>query len=217
MPTTAAIREHNPLKDAFREISDIASNDDLRQMVGARLIRLATRFLETAHEAQLKKAAVAATDYSVAIEELSQPGMMAETRPADPLAGAYLRGFKMMENLLRAEGGQLTVAQVAGRLHISTQGVNQRRKRNRLAAIDVGRKGYLYPAWQFKAQGGTLEGLEAVLAELERNGVRAWDVLAFFLNKSYVLNRKSPLDALRGGEVEAALRAAKMHHQQGAA
>ena len=105
-----------------------------------------------------------------------------------------------------AEGGVLGVADVAKRLRMSRQAVNKRRDAGQLLGIEVGRRGFLYPAWQL-TDAGTLAGLPHVLAAL--GGAPPWAALRFFLSGSHRLSGKRPLDLLRAGKVETVVRAAR--------
>ena len=165
----------------------------LRRVIEMRQKKLLDRFMESADQEQLLRAASAETDFDLAVEILNAPAVVGFMRQKDPLTNATLRGLKMMRDLLAAEGGPLTAGQVAERLSISTQAVNQRRVKDQLVALDVGRNGFMYPAWQFVAGGGALPGLDKVLKELAKNECASWDLLTFFLNKSVALNGHSPL------------------------
>jgi len=63
-----------------------------------------------------------------------------------------------------------------------------------LLALELGRKGYHYPSWQFD-----LKGLERVLAAL--GGLDPWQKLSFFLNPNTILDDESPLEVLRHGRI----------------
>jgi hypothetical protein len=126
---------------------------------------------------------------------------------------ARLRGLAMRQQILEAEGGIWPLERVCRHLRLSRQGVHRRRQSGRLLALHVGRRGYLYPAWQFTAR-GTLPGIEEVLAALK--GLAAWTQAAFFLSHNTSLDGRRPLDALRIEDIEPVLRAARMHGEQGA-
>ena len=73
--------------------------------------------------------------------------------------------------------------------------------------MDVGRHGLVFPAWQF-VDGGVLEGFKGVLAALEH--LNPWTQLDFFLGEDDALDGERPLDALRRGELDGVLRAARL-------
>jgi hypothetical protein len=141
------------------------------------------------------------------------PGLAAD----EPLAGAFLRGVAARDALLAAEGGALTAGQAGQVLRLQRQAVDNRRKAGRLLAVWAGRRGYLYPAWQFTTEGQVLDGLEATLAELRENEVDAWMSLAFFVQPHPAFQGRLPLQALRTGEVALVRRLAASFGEQGAA
>jgi hypothetical protein len=131
-----------------------------------------------------------------------------------PFAAARLRGVSAAEELLAAEGGVLPVERVAALLMITRQAVDKRRRAGRLIALDTGRRGYAYPAWQFAPAGGLLPGLEATLAELvDEDG---WMRAAFMLGPNTRLGGESPLALLRRGDVDAVRAVARSYGEQGA-
>jgi hypothetical protein len=112
-------------------------------------------------------------------------------RVARERAGARLRGIEQKRKLLEAQGDPLTSAQAAKLLKISRQAVDKRRRENKLLGLELGKKGYHYPSWQFD-----LRGLEQVLTAL--GGRDPWEKLSFFLNPSGILGDRTPLTVLRG-------------------
>src|SRR5258708_1868273 len=146
--------------------------------------------LQSLDEQTLVEAVKAPTDCSVLVSALNAEEALASIRVRDPLAGARLRGFEAKQRLIEAEGGCLSSAQVAHLLKISRQAVDRRRIEGKLLAVELGKKGYHYPSWQFG-----LEGLPEALAALRnRDG---WEQLTFFLNPSAALDDRTPLEVLR--------------------
>lgn len=182
----------------------------LARALGA-LARLAT----TLDERDLGDAAGAPSDYAVLLWALEHPAAQALLAQDDPLAPARLRGLRLRQEWLQAEGGTLGVEEVGALLGISRQAVDKRRRTGTLLAIDTGRHGYRYPAWQFRETGGTLIGLEQVLAALRAHD--PWMQIAFFLTPNTRLQGETPLHALRSGQLEAVLCAATMYGEHGAA
>jgi len=133
--------------------------------------------------------------------------------PHDPLAAARLRGIRRRDELLAMEGGTVSGAELAARLHLSRQAVDKRRQAGRLLAIEIGRRGYLYPAWQVD-ETGVLPGLEAALAALSDAPPLA--MVRFFLSNLDGLQGERPLDRLRQGDVESVVRAAARFGEHGA-
>jgi hypothetical protein len=133
---------------------------------------------------------------------------------AEPLAAAFARGWQLRAQLLQAEGGTLTVTEVARRLGLTRQAVEQQRRAGHLLALPTERRRYAYPAWQFTPD-GVLPGLVDTLADLQ---VRSpWMRAAFFLGRNVYLDGASPLGELRRGRVAAVRRAAQAYGEHGAA
>ena len=183
--------------------------NDVREIFWQRSLR-AIEELKALDERKLVEAVKAPTDFSVLLSALNTEEALASIRVRDPLAGARLRGFEAKRNLIDAEGGALSSAQVAQLLKISRQAVDKRRKEGKLLALELGRKGYRYPSWQFG-----LEGLADVLAALkDRDG---WEQLAFFLNPTAALDDRTPVEVLRKGKgnIAAVVAAAAVYGEQG--
>lgn len=130
------------------------------------------------------------------------------------LLPARIRGHQMRRELLAAEGGVISVTKVADILQISRQAVEKRRQSGSLLAVEAGRRGYLYPAWQFEDD-RMLTSVPRVLAALK--GHSPWSMLRFFVNGNHRLEGRSPIQALRKGELEKVLRAASVFLEHGAA
>src|ERR687885_214436 len=117
---------------------------------------------------------------------------------AEPLAAAVARGRQVRAQLLQVEGGILTATEVARRLGLTRQVVEQQRRAGQLLALPTELRGYAYPAWQFTSD-GVLPGLVDTLADLQ---VRSpWMRAAFFLGGNVYLDGASPLGELRRGRV----------------
>lgn len=167
--------------------------------------------LQTLDEKTLAQAVQAPTDYSVLLSALNTEEALASIRAHDPLAGARLRGLEAKRKLVEAEGGALSTAEIAKELRITRQAVDKRRKERKLLGVEVGKKGFRYPAWQIG-----LPHLEEVLEALgDRN---SWEQLAFFLNPSALLEDRTPREILQEGkhDIEDVLRAASVYGEQGA-
>jgi hypothetical protein len=155
----------------------------------------------------LAEAVQAPTDYSVLLSALNAEEALTSIRAHDPLAGARLRGLEAKRKLVEAEGGALSTAQIASALQISRQAVDKRRKERKLLGVEVGKKGFRYPAWQVG------------LPHLEALGDRdSWEQIAFFLKPSALLEDRTPLDILQEGrhDIDDVLRAASVYGEQGA-
>jgi hypothetical protein len=126
---------------------------------------------------------------------------------------ALHRGRDAQRELLAAEGGVLTGAQVADLLGLSRQAVDKRRRVGRLIGLSTSRRGIVYPAWQF-TESGVLPGLEDVLSDLPiRTG---WSTVLFMLQANAWVDDEMPIHVLRRGEVDRVRRAAKMYLEHGA-
>jgi hypothetical protein len=155
-----------------------------------------------------------ASGYGVLLGALEQPRALDALRREDPLAAARVRGLRMREEMLNAEGGVVGASEMAARLHITRQAVDKRRRAGKLLAVELGRRRWLYPAWQVQ-DGQVLPGLERVLAALsEWSG---WVKLGFLLSGDRRLGGDSALHALRMGRVDEAVAAADAYGEHGAA
>jgi hypothetical protein len=141
------------------------------------------------------------------MELLEQPAFLGRLREAAPLASARLRGLRMRERLLDAEGGTLSATEFAKTLRVTRQAVDMRRIKGTLVGLDLGRRGFAYPAWQIG-----LHGLSEVLGELREYD--PWTQVAFMLTPTAWLDGAMPLTLLRDGEVERVLRAASHYGEQ---
>lgn len=119
--------------------------------------------------------------------------------PADPLAAARLKGMGWKLDLLYRDGQPLKSKEVASLLHLTAQEADKRRRNGELLAVSSGRRGYLYPAWQFH-EGRVVAGLERVLAELKE--CDPWTQLAFLVSGDLRLEGDTPLERLKAGDVD---------------
>jgi hypothetical protein len=172
-----------------------------------------TTVVSQLHEAALKDALKAPTEFGTILQALESPEVAASVRDQDPLAMARLRGIEAKRRILTGDGGMLSAARVGGILTISRQAVEKRRKAGRLIGVSLGRRGFGYPAWQFSER-GTLPHLEVVLDALKQND--AWTKLVFFASENVVTDGRKPLEVLRSGDVEKVLVAARTYGEQGA-
>jgi hypothetical protein len=201
-------------EDLTQLLHGLVRPDDtsVRGAFARRAVRAVARLSREMGEASLREAVSAPSDCAVLLAALeSEPGLEALTRE-DPLAQARLRGLEARTRMLSAEGGTLGVQDVAAHLHVSRQAVYKRYRAGRLLAVDCGRHGVAFPAWQF-VPGGVLPGIEEALEAL--TDLDAWTRLAFFLGENVGTGGKTPLEALRRGELQDVLRAAQLHGEQG--
>lgn len=214
MATTAPLLSRD--EEIEQTVRDLVRPGDasVRGVFARRALRAVARLSRQMGEASLREAVSAPSDYGVLLAALeSEPGLAALVSE-DPLAEARLRGIEARKRLLEAEGGTLGAQEVASLLNISRQAAYKRYRAGRLLAVDCGRHGFSFPAWQFVPD-GVLPGLEEVLTALA--DFDPWMKLAFFLEENAATGGKPPLVALRKGKVKDVLRAAELHGEHGAA
>lgn len=199
-----------PIGSALVSALSRSATSKVREIFLVRAFR-ALEDLNQLDEGTLLEATKASTDYSVLVSALSTEEALAPVREHDPLAGARLRGLEAKRSLLEMEGGAVSSAEAAALLKISRQAVDKRRAEGKLLAVELGRKGYHYPFWQFD-----LPGRDRVLAAL--SDLDAWQKLSFFLNPTDLLSGLSPLETLRTGRhsLEDVERAASGYGEHGA-
>lgn len=210
---TGAASATGPLQEAAVRVLE-AGKDPLRAAFLCRALSALARLAPELGEQALGRAVAAPTDYATLLAALESPAAVTALRQDDPLTEARLRGLQARPQILQAEGGALTGAQVAGVLGISRQAVDKRRRSGRLLAVAADRRGYLYPAWQFTSE-GVLPGLPEVLGAF--TVASPWMQAAWFLAPNLYLDGARPLDALRHGQMDAVHRAAAAYGEQGAA
>jgi len=197
-------------RELFAQLEKLAGTS-LRGAFARRALRAIVGLVQIP-ESALEEAVAAPSDYETLIAALeADPGLLARE---DPLTRARLDGLRARQELLAKEGGTLSAGQVAELLGISRQAVYKRQRGGRLLAIDCGRRGLAYPAWQFGPE-GVLPGLEEVLAVLAEQD--PWMQLAFFVTADSALGDETPLANLREGDLQAVLRAARLYGEHGAA
>lgn len=180
----------------------------------SRLLRVVTNLEKELPKERINEAVAAPTDYLVFLNAMSASSLASESAAADPLAPAKFRGLERKRQLVEAAGGTLSAQGVAELLGITRQAVDKRRAQNQLVALTQGRRGYIYPWFQFE-DGKTLPGLEEVLQELK--SFDPWMQLAFFVNSNDRLSGRTPAAALRAGDQLDVLRAARSYGEHGAA
>jgi hypothetical protein len=150
-------------------------------------------------------------DLSAVVQVLTQPAVVEEFAPIDPLAVHRLKGMLVKQQLLNYQGQPpLTSEQVSEVLGMSREAINKRRKNQQLVAVSLGKRGYRYPAWQFQ-EGKVLPGLKEVLQVL--NAVSEWTPLLFLCSGDPRLNGETPLERLQAGDISAVVAAARCYGQ----
>ena len=200
------------LERALHDLEEV-DKQSLRGAFARRALRAVIGLSQDMDEPSLKEAVSAPSDYGVLLAALEAESGLLLLRRDDPLAEARLRGLQARRELLAREGGALSSQEVAELLQLSRQAVYKRQRAGRLLALDCGRHGRAYPAWQFVA-GGVLPGLEEVLTALADHD--PWMQLAFFVSENTALEDETPLDVLRRDDLPAVLRAARLYGEHGA-
>jgi hypothetical protein len=130
-------------------------------------------------------------------------GLAEATR--DPLAPARARAAARRTQLLETAGGTLEREEVMARTRVSHQTVSNWRRAGTILALPRGMRDFVYPACQF-TETGLLPGLADVLRASSLKD--PWSRLGMLLTPSDRLGGRSPLDALRQGQIEDAVVAA---------
>lgn len=129
----------------------------------------------------------------------------------------YLAGRAGRLALLAEEGGCVTSADAA-KLYAGVEKptnpetVRRAARESRLIAVRDGHGELLFPVWQFAEPGGVLPGLARALVVLrDRPGFSEITPFRFFL-QGHPRTEGRPLDALRKGNIEAVVEAARAEH-----
>ncbi|HEX4458066.1 MAG TPA: hypothetical protein VIA18_08850 [Polyangia bacterium] len=190
---------------------EAADKEPARAAFVERSVRGILLLAQQLHGEELSATVASRTDYEVLLRALEQPAALALTD--DPLAAARTRGVQARQQLLNADGGSVSGAKAAEVLGLSRQAIDKRRKQGSILAVKLGKRGYIYPAWQFSDR-GVLPGLSEVLQALA--GHSDWAKLRFFLSPNSALNDARPLELLRRDDVAPVLRAARLSGEQSA-
>ncbi len=187
---------------------EVAIADEARGPFVARALGAVTRLAERSTKRSLLGAAGAASDTLALLQALEQPDVLRELERDDLLLPARVRGETGKRRLLLAEGGVCSAAELGQLLgHLSRQAIDNRRKKGKLLALDLGRHGYGYPLWQVH-DGAVLPGLEVVLAVLRQ--CDPWTQVGFLLSPNSWLGGETPLAELRRGEIDRVVATAEM-------
>jgi hypothetical protein len=120
------------------------------------------------------------------------------------LEEAFRRGDARRAAILR-DPGMLTGEAAAARLGVSRETINKRSQQGRLLALEFAKRGKRYPEWQFE-ESVAGRPIESVLAAFGSRD--AWEQYRFFTQRQPGLGGRTPVEALRRGEVEAVKSAA---------
>lgn len=179
---------------------------DLRAIFRRRTEALIDRIAGQASDESIAAALEAPSDVGGLARLLSDMAPLGvELERIDPFAEAIARGAEAKQELLRDAGGSWSSTRVAAHLGMTRQGVDKRRRAGKLLALQSGQADYLYPLCQF-TDDGVLAGIDRFLAACPPSG--GWTRLDLLLTPAEEIGGVSPLDALRRGDVAAAVRAA---------
>lgn len=176
-----------------------------------------SKFLQYVLDAALavsQEKTVVNSDFESMVKAFTRPEALEILAPKDPLAAARLKGVQIKQQLLYDKSQPLTSVEVASLLHMTRQAVDKRRLKGQLLAVSLGKRGYLYPDWQFSG-GQVLPGLERVLAALK--DCDPWTKLMFMKTGDVRLNGATPLEKLQLGAIEEVVEAAQSYGIQRAA
>lgn len=178
----------------------------LRGLVRERFSGVMDRLIDYAPEAALA-AALSAKDEKSGIAYLVA-GVADLPAVRDPLAGAIARSIDVKQRLLEEAGGGMAVKEAAGVLGLSPQGVYYRLNVRSLLAVATPSDTRLLPAFQFESPEMTRRMGEVLPAFGDTD---SWVVLSLLFSGAPALGGVRPVDALREGDVEAVIRAARAH------
>jgi hypothetical protein len=185
----------------------------LRAVFLRRAEALIERISESASEETLAAALEAPSDFGGLARLLSDTAALGiALESVDPLAEAIARGAEIKQELLREADGAWTSPQVGKHLGVTRQAVDKRRRGGKLLAVQSGRGDWAYPVCQFTEE-GVLAGLDRFLAAFRVDAV--WTKLSVLLAPAAEVGGVSPLDALRRGDADAAVRVAEAYGEQG--
>ena len=202
-------RNDREIADIFALFVEQLNGNDARAIVALRLFAGLPGLVAALGPEALRAAGSARDERAALVAALVSP----ETA-IDPIESAALSGADVAREMLTLEGGVWGVQRVAAHLMISRQAVDKRVRRNQLLAVAPGDTLQRFPVWQFTPE-GVLPGIDEVLAVLADRGVGVWGRLLFVLSQQDDMVEARPLDALRQGDREGVLRAARRFGDSG--
>ena len=127
------------------------------------------------------------------------------------MTAARQRGEQGKREILASQGDILSPLEVANRLAVDLEEVEQRGQDGLLLALPLDSGELGFPTWQF-TEAGLLPGLEVVFQNMT---VRSpWMRAQFFLTGDLRLDGRTPLEMLLRGEVDAVQRAGVAYGEQ---
>ncbi|MBC8146237.1 MAG: hypothetical protein H7X80_11685 [bacterium] len=202
-PTSTSVESSNTAYIMRLLNPTIATLDENRKSVLARMLREISRQLETITAEQVLNALEAPTDAGSIASVLSAGFAHDEAvRSLDPFASAILRSAAVKRQLHEDAGGTFTTAELTELLDITQQSIDKRVQRGKLIAIRNASGDLRFPAIQF-TDGGTVRGLEQVLDAFTVDN--PWTRLSVLLSRSDAVGGIRVIDALRSGKLDSVL------------
>ena len=124
----------------------------------------------------------------------------------------YLAGRRAVEGMKEAEDGAWTGPELESRFALSSATLHRRRKEHRIVYWRDAQHEFHYPKWQFTESGALLPGVQEILQTFRSQD--EWRILRYFLGARKQLSGRRPLDWLREGKKEEALKHASLHAQE---
>jgi hypothetical protein len=115
------------------------------------------------------------------------------------------------QNLLAAQGGCIGNVEVVDLMGLADASIVDRwRDHRQIVSVRDDAGQWVYPVWQFaRKHKRIMLGIRDCLAELPFESES--EPLIFFLSRMEILAGHSPLDCLRSGKIEAAIKAARQY------
>ncbi|MDO9713705.1 hypothetical protein [Paracraurococcus lichenis] len=176
--------------------------DPIREAFRRRAMGAVDRMAREAPAETLAEFLAAATDTGTLARATADQAASEALHQLEPLAAAIARGAEVRARLVTAAGGLLSADDVGNLLGITRAAVDKRRASGKLLALRI-RSDWAYPAVQFR-DGEVLEGITDVLAGMA--DASSWSILDFLLAPDDALGGRTPLAALRAGELAAVQR-----------
>ena len=132
----------------------------------------------------------------------------AETQQFDPVE----QGRILVNEMRAAEGGAWTGNELKELFKLDAATLHSRRKGHRIISWRDPKNNFHYPKWQFNPAGALLPGIQEVLQIFKSHD--EWRIVRYFLGHRDQLCGRRPLDLLREGDTETALKHAYQHAEE---
>lgn len=183
---------------------------EIGAMYSAPAVPEASRFVET----QIHSLVAGALDFGLSVGTLSRlMGNALRSHLPERVAVGHATADEGLAALLDAEGGCVEVSEARLLFRkpggVTRQALAAQIRKGNVLAYRSGGGDYLVPVWQFRREGGVLEGLPETLAAIHEK-LDAESTLAafsFLLQAHPLTGGKTPLAALREGRLAEVLAA----------